>query len=213
MDDWHLKQHADFVTQIYEQGLHDRQQILPDCHHVFDALTYMRPHEVKVLILGQDPYPTPGDAHGLAFSVEHGKAPRSLKNIFIELHKDYPGSLRENANLSDWAQQGVLLLNAVLTVPAGDAAGHSRIGWQDITAGFLQQIAEHNPYVVWILWGAKAQKTAKGLMPDHHDVLQCGHPSPLAYNQNKPSGFKDCGHFKRCNHLLKEHGLSEIDWV
>ncbi len=105
------------------------------------------------------------------------------------------------------------MLNAVLTVPGGDAGGHERIGWQAITRSFLQKVAEDSPYAVWILWGGKAQKTAKDMVPSHHDVLQCGHPSPLAYNQNRANGFKNCGHFKICNELLRAHDCKDIRWA
>jgi uracil-DNA glycosylase len=188
--------------------------VLPPAESVFAAFESCSPTAARVVILGQDPYPTPGDAHGLSFSVAHGKAPRSLVNIFTEIQRDIGGPRRIDANLSDWACQGVLLLNSSLTTPPGAAGGHGRIGWQGLTQAALLHLVELGEPLVICCWGGPARKIGTrlparpGLL-----ILESGHPSPLAYNRPATDGFKACGHFAAINEFLTENGRKPIDWI
>ncbi|TVR44163.1 MAG: uracil-DNA glycosylase [Planctomycetota bacterium] len=189
---------------------------LPPPEQVFAACELTPLAQVRVLIIGQDPYPTPGDAHGLAFSVAHGRPPRSLVNVFTEIQRDCGGERRRNANLSDWAAQGVLLLNRVLTTAPGAAGSHRRCGWEAITSAMVSVIADPHRTTPLIIccWGKDAAACAK-LIPDspHHRVLISGHPSPLAYHRRGPDSFQGCGHFAAINAFLSEHHQAPIAWV
>ena len=185
------------------------QTIYPDMYDIFNALKYTSYSDVKAVIIGQDPYHGEGQAHGLCFSVKKGvEAPPSLKNIFKEIEDELNIKPPSHGCLTDWAEQGVLLLNAVLTVRASLANSHKNIGWETFTDKIISILNEREKPIVFLLWGANARKKAELITNPVHKILECAHPSPLsAYN-----GFFGCGHFKKCNDFLKESGEKEIDW-
>lgn len=181
----------------------------------FRALERLSAHDVRVVILGQDPYHGPGQAQGLAFSVpDDCKRPPSLRNIFKELAAEFPEApMREANDLSDWAAQGVLLLNTCLTVEDGAPASHARQGWETVSDSIISEIARDASPKVFMLWGAHAQAKRALLPPDcAHLVLTANHPSPLSAAR-PPVPFLGCGHFKQANEWLADQGLSRIDWV
>lgn len=182
--------------------------IYPDMHHIFSALKETAFEDVKVVIIGQDPYHNPGQAHGMCFSVMPGTdTPPSLVNVFKEIKSDL-GIANTNPYLIDWAKQGVLLLNAVLTVRAGQAGSHRGKGWEILTDSIIKKLNERNEPIVFMLWGAYARSKKGYVTNPNHLVLECAHPSPLsAYN-----GFFGCKHFSKCNEFLKQNGLKPIDW-
>ncbi len=183
--------------------------IYPKQQDVFNALKYTPFDQVKVVILGQDPYHGPNQAHGLCFSVQKGVAPPpSLKNIFKEINSDLGIQSPKHGCLESWARQGVLLLNTVLTVEKGQAHSHANIGWETFTDKVIEAINEHKEGVVFLLWGAHAQK--KGQMIDHtkHIILKAPHPSPLSAHR----GFLGCKHFSKTNEALKKLGKKPIHW-
>ena len=187
----------------------ETRPVLPAPGHVFAALEAVPPDAVEVVILGQDPYPTPGHAHGLAFSAEPDvrPLPRSLANVYRELRDDV-GSAPETADLRPWARQGVLLLNAVLTVPAGEAGGHAKIGWQDVTGAVLDRL-DDRPRAL-LLWGKPAQKLAgEHLQHPGHLRIETAHPSPLSARR----GFFGSRPFSAVNAWLEERGKAPIDWT
>ncbi|KIC29691.1 uracil-DNA glycosylase [Leisingera sp. ANG-M6] len=185
----------------------DARDILPPAHQRFAALELTQPQDTRVVILGQDPYPTPGHAHGLAFSAEpHVRPlPRSLSNIYKELQEDL-GVTRPNADLRPWAQQGVLLLNTALSVPAGEANGHKNLGWHHLVHQVLEQTSE-TP-TAYILWGNAAQKLEKHIKPGDHLILKTAHPSPLSARR----GFFGSRPFSKVNNWLTARGEDAIDW-
>lgn len=185
----------------------DPREILPPAHQIFRALERVQPDAARVVILGQDPYPTPGHAHGLAFSAEASvrPLPRSLGNIFKEMQADI-GAAPANADLSFWADQGVLLLNTVLTVPAGAAKGHDKIGWQVLTTQVLDHLS-HAPRA-YLLWGAHAQKAAAAIEPTTNLKIETAHPSPLSARR----GFFGSCPFSRTNAWLQARGQRAINW-
>lgn len=182
--------------------------IYPDMHHIFSALKETAFEDVKVVIIGQDPYHNPGQAHGMCFSVMPGTdTPPSLVNVFKEIKSDL-GIANTNPYLIDWAKQGVLLLNAVLTVRAGQAGSHRGKGWEILTDSIIKKLNERNEPIVFMLWGAYARSKKGFVTNPNHLVLECAHPSPLsAYN-----GFFGCKHFSKCNEFLTQNGLKPIDW-
>lgn len=182
--------------------------IYPDMHHIFSALKETAFEDVKVVIIGQDPYHNPGQAHGMCFSVMPGTdTPPSLVNVFKEIKSDL-GIANTNPYLIDWAKQGVLLLNAVLTVHAGQAGSHRGKGWEILTDSIIKKLNERNEPIVFMLWGAYARSKKGYITNPNHLVLECAHPSPLsAYN-----GFFGCKHFSKCNEFLTQNGLKPIDW-
>lgn len=182
--------------------------IYPDMHHIFSALKETAFEDVKVVIIGQDPYHNPGQAHGMCFSVMPGTdTPPSLVNVFKEIKSDL-GIANTNPYLIDWAKQGVLLLNAVLTVRAGQAGSHRGKGWEILTDSIIKKLNERNEPIVFMLWGAYARSKKGYVTNPNHLVLECAHPSPLsAYN-----GFFGCRHFSKCNEFLTQNGLKPIDW-
>lgn len=184
--------------------------IYPPQKDVFNAFRLTELGEVKVVILGQDPYHGPHQAHGLSFSVLPGVAvPPSLVNIYKELVTDIPGFERPaHGFLESWARQGVMLLNTVLTVEAGKAHSHARFGWETFTDNVIAAINEHREGVVFLLWGSHAQKKGSIIDPRRHHVLKAPHPSPLSAHR----GFFGCGHFSKTNQLLEEQGEKPIDW-
>lgn len=182
--------------------------IYPDMHHIFSALKETAFEDVKVVIIGQDPYHNPGQAHGMCFSVMPGTdTPPSLVNVFKEIKSDL-GIANTNPYLIDWAKQGVLLLNAVLTVRAGQAGSHRGKGWEILTDSIIKKLNERNEPIVFMLWGSYARSKKGYVTNPNHLVLECAHPSPLsAYN-----GFFGCKHFSKCNEFLTQNGLKPIDW-
>ena len=185
------------------------KQIYPPGSQIFHAFELTPFDKVKVVILGQDPYHGPGQAHGLSFSVAHGVAPPpSLQNIYRELANDLGLAHPGHGNLEGWARQGVLLLNAVLTVRAGQAASHQRQGWEEFTDQAIEHINREREGVVFFLWGSYAQKKGKLIDRQRHCVLTAPHPSPLSAHR----GFLGCGHFSRANQYLLQQGKDPIDW-
>lgn len=189
-------------------------EVYPD--QVFAALHATPMTDVRVVILGQDPYHGPGQAHGLAFSVPHGVAiPPSLRNIRKELQRDLSLALPDHGSLQAWAQRGVLLLNTVLTVSPGEAASHAGWGWEGLTDDLIGKLAAQDQPIVFMLWGAHAQKkrplieAAAGAK--HHLILQSNHPSPLSATRG-PVPFIGCGHFSQAQTFLRQHG-SELEWA
>lgn len=181
---------------------------LPGPDRIFAALETTPPEKVRVVILGQDPYPTPGHANGLAFSVNPGIAlPRSLKNIFAELRDDL-GQAPTSGDLSHWAEQGVLLLNTSLSVPPGEAGAHARWGWDRLARQAISEAQRHGP-LGFLLWGAQAQKAAAGLPRPQDLVIATAHPSPLSARR----GFLGSRPFSRINDWLTEQGQKPIDWT
>ena len=186
------------------------QQIFPKGAQIFRAFDTCPFHQVKVVILGQDPYPTKGHAHGLCFSVEPDvrPLPKSLNNIFKELQADLGVPFPENGNLIAWAQQGVLLLNSVLTVEEGLPDSHKNFGWETFTDAVIAQINAQKNNVVFILWGAKAAQKASFIDNSKHLILKSVHPSPLSAHR----GFFGCRHFSKTNAFLRMTQQQEIQW-
>ena len=185
------------------------QKIYPPGSQIFRAFDLTPVSQVKVVILGQDPYHGPGQAHGLSFSVSDGvPAPPSLKNIFKEIESDLGVRMSGYPDLEKWARQGALLLNAVLTVRAGVAASHSKIGWQEFTDAVIRYISDNCNGVVFMLWGNFARSKRDLIDASRHHVLEAAHPSPLARG-----AFFGCRHFSRANALLEAQGKTPIDWV
>lgn len=183
--------------------------IYPPGPLIFNAFNHTPFDKVKVVILGQDPYHGPGQAHGLCFSVQRGVAPPpSLQNMFKELREDVGFRIPDHGNLEKWADQGVFLLNATLTVRAGAAASHAGKGWEHFTAAAVRRLSEKRKGLVFLLWGRHAQAKESLIDASRHHVLKAAHPSPLsAYN-----GFFGCRHFSKTNKLLEKEGLDPIDW-
>lgn len=183
--------------------------IYPGMYDIFNALKYTSFRDTRVVILGQDPYHGPGQAHGLCFSVQKGvEPPPSLKNIFHELHEDLGLPEPKNGELTAWARQGVLLLNTVLTVRAHQPNSHKGKGWEPFTDRVIELLNEKRTPVVFLLWGANARNKAKIVTNPIHVKLEAPHPSPLsAYN-----GFFGCRHFSKANAWLEKTGQAPIDW-
>ena len=186
------------------------QVIYPPATDVFNAFKATEFNQVKVVILGQDPYHGAGQAHGLAFSVQQGvRIPPSLQNIYKELSTDIAGfQIPKHGNLQHWAEQGVLLLNTVLTVREGQAHSHASLGWETFTDKVIRQLADHREHLVFILWGSHAQKKGAFIDRSRHLVLSAPHPSPLSAHR----GFFGSRPFSQANAYLKAQGKSEIDW-
>lgn len=183
--------------------------IYPPGQLIFNAFTKTPFDQLKVVILGQDPYHGAGQAHGLSFSVPDGiKPPPSLVNIYKELNKDIGMPIPTSGNLTKWAEQGVLLLNAVLTVRANEPASHAKIGWMDFTNAVIKRISDEKKGVVFLLWGKFAHDKQILIDETKHHVLKAAHPSPFSADK----GFFGCKHFSRTNELLMKQGLSPIDW-
>ena len=184
------------------------KRIYPPGSQIFKAFELTPVSKLKVVILGQDPYHGPGQAHGLSFSVPEGvTAPPSLKNIFKEIESDLGIKMSGYPNLEKWARQGVLLLNAVLTVRCGEAASHSRIGWEEFTDAVIRCISDNTDGVVFMLWGNFARSKRDLIDRSRHHVLEAAHPSPLARG-----AFFGCKHFSKANTYLTSTGRVPIDW-
>lgn len=186
------------------------KEIYPPEHNVFNAFRYTPFEQVKVVILGQDPYHGPNQAHGLCFSVLPGvPVPPSLVNMYKELAQDIAGfQIPQHGYLKSWADQGVLLLNTVLTVERGQAHSHAKLGWETFTDRVIAAVNEHRQGVVFLLWGAHAQKKGRIIDRQRHHVLTAPHPSPLSAHR----GFLGCRHFSQTNQLLAQQNLPAIDW-
>lgn len=184
--------------------------IYPPSSLIFNALNTTPLNQVKVVIIGQDPYHGPNQAHGLSFSVQRGVAlPPSLRNIFHELHTDLGVPIPRHGDLTHWAEQGVLLLNSVLTVEAGLPTSHQKQGWEDFTDHVIDVLNQQREHIVFILWGAYAQRKGQRIDPNKHLILKAAHPSPLAANRG---GFFGCKVFSKSNNYLKQNGIEPIDW-
>lgn len=184
--------------------------IYPPSHLIFNALNLTPFSQVKVVIIGQDPYHGLNQAHGLSFSVQKGVAiPPSLRNIFHELQTDLGIVPAKHGDLTSWAQQGVLLLNSVLTVEAGQPTSHQKQGWEAFTDHMIDVLSEQREHIVFILWGAYAQRKGQRVDRDKHLVLTAAHPSPLAANRG---GFFGCKVFSKTNLYLQNNGIAPINW-
>ena len=183
--------------------------IYPNMYDIFNALKYTSYSDVMAVIIGQDPYHGEGQAHGLCFSVKKGvEPPPSLKNIFKELEIELGITPPSHGELTGWAKQGVLLLNTVLTVRAGQANSHKDLGWEIFTDRVIELLNEREKPIVFLLWGANARRKVQIVTNPIHKIFTCAHPSPLsAYN-----GFWNCGHFAGCNEFLQSIGEEPIDW-
>ena len=194
-----------FLQQQKAEG----RVIYPRGSEIFNALNITAFENVRVVILGQDPYHGPGQAHGLAFSVREGvPVPPSLKNIYKELDASLGPRPRPHGDLTGWAQQGVLLLNATLTVRDGEAGSHQNKGWEEFTDAVIRAVNDRHHNVVFMLWGSYAQKKGAFINREKHLVLAAPHPSPLSAHR----GFLGCGHFKKANDYLAAHGRPPVDW-
>lgn len=201
----YYKELFQFVKEEY-----NRTVIYPPSEDIFNALHLTPLHEVKVLILGQDPYHNDNQAHGLSFSVplSQKEIPPSLQNIYQELHDDLGCEIPNNGYLEKWAKQGVLLLNTVLTVRAHQANSHKGHGWEQFTDAIIQAVNAQERPIVYLLWGKPAQSKIPMLTNPKHLILQAPHPSPLSAYR----GFFGCKHFSRANAFLEANGESPIDW-
>ena len=198
------------ILQQVHQARHAGVKIYPPQNEVFSAFSLTEFNQVKVVILGQDPYHRPNQAHGLSFSVKPPVAPPpSLINIYKELATDIEGFvIPKHGYLVDWAKQGVLLLNTVLTVEEGKANSHANWGWETFTDKVIAKLNAHRENIVFLLWGSHAQKKGAFIDRNKHCVLTAPHPSPLAAHR----GFFGCHHFSKANEYLKAHGMAEINW-
>lgn len=183
--------------------------IYPIKDNIFNAFKYTDLFDVKVVIIGQDPYHEVGQAHGLCFSVENSiKFPPSLKNIFKELNNEYNLDYKFDGNLTKWAKQGVLLINSVLTVREHLANSHKNKGWEIFTSNIISILNNQEKPIIFVLWGNDAKKKKDLITNPNHYILEAAHPSPLsAYN-----GFFGCGHFKKINEILEDNGIQTINW-
>ncbi len=195
----------DAINAEYASG----NVIYPPADDIFNAFHLTPLSHVKCVILGQDPYHEPGQAHGLCFSVQPGvEIPPSLVNIYKELHDDLGCDIPNNGYLEKWANQGVLMLNTILTVRAHKAFSHRDLGWQEFTDAVIRILNQENRPIVYLLWGAPAGRKADMLDNPNHLVLKAPHPSPLSAYR----GFFGCRHFSKTNSFLEAHGLAPIDW-
>ena len=206
-DEWE-KEYYLKLRQILKKE-YATQRIYPPMHDIFNALKYTSFEDVKVVIIGQDPYHGAGQAHGLCFSVQPGVTPPpSLKNMFKELNADLGLPEPANGELTRWAKQGVLLLNTVLTVREGQPTSHKGLGWEQVTDRIISELNKKETPVVFLLWGAHAQKKGELITNPIHYKLQTVHPSPLSASR----GFFGCRHFSKTNALLAKHGIKPIEW-
>ena len=195
---------TDFVRHAYAT-----RQCFPPAKHIFRAFDLWPFDKVRVVIIGQDPYHDVNQAHGLCFSVQEGvPAPPSLVNIYKELNRDLGKPIPTSGDLTHWAEQGVLLLNATLTVEAHKAGSHQGKGWEELTDAAIQAINNQRSNIVFMLWGSYAQRKGQFIDRRKHLVLTTVHPSPLSAYR----GFIGCGHFSQANNYLQQHGLSPIAW-
>ncbi len=195
---------ADFVRSEYSTAM-----VYPPGREIFSAFDHCPFGEVKVVIIGQDPYHGPGQANGLCFSVRDGvRMPPSLANIFKEIRNDLGKPVPDSGNLERWARQGVLLLNATLTVRAASPGSHQNRGWEAFTDAVIRKISAEKANVVFLLWGAYAQRKGEIIDRSKHHVLMAAHPSPFSADR----GFFGCKHFSKTNEFLRARGMEEINW-
>lgn len=203
--------HKDYYRELYKfiRQEYASKTIYPPSDKIFTALHLTPLESVRVVILGQDPYHEPGQAMGMSFSVPEGvEIPPSLKNIYKEIHEDIGERIPETGDLTRWARQGVLLLNAVLTVRAHQANSHKGKGWEQFTDAIIRAVDGQDRPIVFLLWGRNARDKKELIRNPEHLVLEAAHPSPLsAYN-----GFFGCRHFSKCNKFLEAHGAEGIIW-
>lgn len=214
-NDWDALLQEEFTKDYYlklraflkvEYG---NQKVYPDMYDIFNALKYTAYQDVKVVILGQDPYHGAGQAHGMSFSVKPGvKTPPSLVNIYKELANDLGLVIPNNGYLLPWAEQGVLLLNTVLTVREGKPNSHANQGWEKLTDTIISLLGQKTEPVVFLLWGNNAKSKQTLLRNPNHLILTSVHPSPLSANR----GFMGCQHFSKANHYLTQSGVTPINW-
>ena len=200
-----------YFADLSEFVLRERKAVtvFPFEREVFAALQLTPPGAVRVVIVGQDPYHGPGQAHGLSFSVQHGtRIPPSLRNIYAELHSDLDVPLPSHGNLEEWAKQGVLLLNSTLTVREGEAGSHAGHGWETFTDAIISYLGSRQQHIVFVLWGAHAGKKTS-FIGQHHTVITSVHPSPLSAHR----GFFGSRPFSQANRALADHNQPEINWV
>ncbi|MCE5178673.1 MAG: uracil-DNA glycosylase [Porphyromonadaceae bacterium] len=202
------KPYFERLTEFVRQEYADKS-VYPPAKLIFNAFNRCPFQDVKVVIVGQDPYHEPGQAHGLCFSVTEGVAqPPSLQNIYKEIQQDLGKQIPRSGNLERWAAQGVLLLNATLTVQAHRAGSHQGKGWEEFTDAAISHLATEREHLVFILWGAYAQRKGESIDANKHLILKSPHPSPLSAHR----GFFGNKHFSRTNDYLKAHGKQPIDW-
>ena len=195
--------------QTFLQNEYQSHTIYPAMENIFNALNYCKYSDVKVVIIGQDPYHEPNQAMGLSFAVPEGIIlPPSLKNIFKEIQSDLNITPTPSGDLRRWATQGVLLLNSVLTVRRSAANSHKGKGWEKFTTAVIEKVNQKTTPVAFLLWGNNAKAFAPIITNPIHKIFYAPHPSPLSAH----AGFFGCKHFSRCNQFLKQNGLSEIDW-
>lgn len=198
----------DLVARLHQEKREGRT-IYPPGPLIFNAFNLTPFDKVRVVIIGQDPYHGPGQAEGLSFSVPHGvPVPPSLVNIYHEIETDLGVTLHKDGSLRGWAEQGVFLLNAVLTVRAGEPTSHSRIGWTEFTDAVIRTLSERREGLVFLLWGNFARSKRELIDTSRHTVLEAAHPSPLARG-----AFFGCRHFSQANRILESEGLPSIDWT
>ncbi len=214
-NDWAIKLKPEYSKEYYKRLFkfigeeYGSRTIYPPGDDIFNAFHLTPLEKVKVVIIGQDPYHEPGQAHGLSFSVKPGiDIPPSLQNIYKELHDEMGCYIPDNGYLVKWAEQGVLLLNAVLTVRAHAAASHRGKGWEEFTDAAIRIVNEEDRPIVFLLWGSFARSKKAMLTNPKHLVLEAPHPSPLSSYR----GFFGCGHFKKANEFLEQNGIEPIDW-
>ncbi|ETT60095.1 uracil-DNA glycosylase [Paenibacillus sp. FSL H8-0457] len=214
-NDWATYLEQEFTKPYYLQlrgfliDEYRTKTIFPDKYDIFNALHYTPLADTKVVILGQDPYHGPGQAHGLSFSVKEGvSTPPSLQNMYKELQDDLGCFIPNNGHLITWAKQGVLLLNTVLTVRAHEANSHKNRGWESFTDKVIETINRKNEPVVFLLWGSHAQKKAELITNRQHKLIRSPHPSPLSAHR----GFFGSKPFSRANEFLRSMGIQEVDW-
>lgn len=215
-DSWNFLFQDNFMTEKIEVIksfiLNEKDKgkvIYPPEHLIFNAFILTSFLNLKVIILGQDPYHGEGQAHGLSFSVPKGiKVPPSLKNIYKELQSDTSFEIPKHGNLENWAKQGVLLLNAILTVNASEPASHKKSGWESFTDAVIQKISENSEHKVFLLWGKFAQEKAQFIDGSKHLILKAAHPSPFSAH----NGFLGCKHFSKTNDYLMKHQKTPINW-
>lgn len=198
----------ELVARLHQEK-RDGRRIYPPGPLIFNAFNLTPFDKVRVVIIGQDPYHGPGQAEGLSFSVPHGvPVPPSLVNIYHEIETDLGVTLHKDGSLRGWAEQGVFLLNAVLTVRAGEPTSHSRIGWTEFTDAVIRTLSERREGLVFLLWGNFARSKRELIDTSRHTVLEAAHPSPLARG-----AFFGCRHFSQTNRILESEGLPPIDWT
>lgn len=215
-NDWDTLLEEEFASDYYQRirallkQEYAEHEIYPPMQDIFNALRYTPYQNVKAVLLGQDPYHGPGQAHGLCFSVRPGvEPPPSLKNMFRELQTDMGLPLPTSGCLIPWAEQGVLMLNTTLTVRRGQANSHKNLGWSQLTDTIIRKLNAHESPIVFLLWGSNARSKKELITDPRHLILETVHPSPLSAH----GGFFGCRHFSQCNEFLMRNGIAPIDWT